>query len=362
MKKFVAALIVIFMCAPLAACGGAETFRYSAVVLGDAIVLDVNAKGRGAESAVKEMFALADKVFGEMDLSDGKSTLSRFNSGSADIEYEISRHTYQTLTLAESVYKDSGGAFDVTSLPLSKLWRVDTDGVHNLRPDVGAVTAVLASSLPSIEQVNAVKANCGFDKISFYERGGKYYLTKSAGGAAVDLGGIAKGYFTDLCAKIAADYNLTSCYINLSGNIYLHGAGIKSGGDWTVGVINPRPRLIVDEQLRGYVAAIKCSGSRSFVSSGDYQRFYYYSDLPKGDIKSEAQLLAVCHIINPISGLPVGLYYDKDTDSYYNDYSAVCMAVVSGENSAKCDAIATAVCVLGLDEGAMLLQDRKSVV
>lgn len=356
MKKFLAVLIALCVCFSLAGCGAEQTvYRRSEVVLGDGIVLDVKAKGKGAKNCVDEMFALSGSVFNEINLSLPSSMLSRFNNGSSGEEFEISKYTYEMLTLAKSVYEETQGAFDVTSLPLVKLWKTDAANISSLRPDINDLTRVLADSLPSMEQVERTKAVCGMDKIIFREDGGKYFLEKTVDGAQVDLGGIAKGYFTDLCNEIAQKHNVVSCLINLSGNLYLYGKGIQGGANWTVGVLNPRPRLAIDEAFRGYIAAISCEGDRAIVSSGDYQRFYYYSYLPPSDLKSEAQLIAVPHIIDVAAGLPIGVKYDEQNLTYYNDFSNVCMATVSSLNSAKCDAYATAVCVLGIEKGADLL-------
>lgn len=356
MKKIVASLLITLFCLSLAACEK-QPFRRAEVVLGDAVALSVAAKGSKAKTAVNEMFALANDVFGEMNLSEKDSLLTRFNADDSVRPCEITEHIFNTLILAKTAWEKSNGAFDVTSLPLSRLWRVDTAGLHSLRPDINDLngSAADAEKLPTKEQVKETLQYVGMDKLEFYEESGKYYLKKTDGRVQIDLGGIAKGYFVDLCKGIAEKYSLESCLIDLSGNLYLYGGGLKSGGDWTVGIKNPRPRLTYSEALRDYVAAVSTAGNRSYVTGGDYQRFYYAR---YKDVVSEAQLLAVCHIINPKSGLPVGIKYDEETNRYETDYDAVCMAVVSAQNSALCDAYTTAVAVLGLQEGAKLLKDN----
>ncbi len=354
MKRLIALLIAMFLCLPLAACDGG--YSRGGVVLGEAIVLKVNARGGNSKAAVEEMFALADEVFAEMDLSDESSALSRFNASSSLDRFEIDVHTFRVLELAEKVYELSGGAFDVTAFPLSRLWGVDTAGLHGSRPDMLDPVGTAKKRLPTYESVVSTLAHVGMDKLSFFEDGGKYYIAKSDPLTEVDLGGIAKGYFADLCVEIAGKYGVESCLIDLSGNICLVGGGIKSGGDWSVGIANPRPRLAIEE-FRGYVAAVKCVGDRSFVTSGDYQRFYYYDD---GGANDESELIAVCHIIDPRSGLPVGIRYDEGADRFLKDETAGIMSVVRGKNSAMCDALSTAATVLGAEKGALLLKEAEA--
>lgn len=351
MKKLLATVLIAVMCLPLAACDGG-TYSRAEVVLGEAVALSVTAKGGGARAAVDEMFALAADVFDGMNLSKKDSLLSRFNAHNSTEPFEITEHIYNVLALSKTAYEKSDGAFDVTSLPLSKLWRTDTDGLHALRPDIEDVIGSAVKSLPTMEDVQNTLEYVGTDKLDFYESGGRYYVKKTDGRTEIDLGGIAKGYFVDLCKAIADKHALKSCLIDLSGNLYLYGGGLKSGGDWTVGIKNPRPRLTYSEHFRDYAAAVQTSGDRSYVTGGDYQRFYYAA---YGDVESEDELIAVCHIINPKSGLPVGIEYDAEKAEFKTDYSAVCMAVVSAQNSALCDAYSTAALVLGLEKGAELL-------
>ena len=337
---------------PLTSCGGEKVCTRSGVVLGDAIVLRVSAKGENSETAVGRMFDLADEVFKEMDLSNKDGALSRFNASSSTKPQKIGSHIYKILVLAKKAHALSFGAFDVTALPLSKLWGVDIEGIHSRRPDERDIMGSATTVVPSYESVQDALLHVGMDKIEFYESGEEYFVKKTDPLTKVDLGGIAKGYFADLCVSIASDMSLTSCLIDLSGNIYLYGGGLKSGGDWNVGIIDPRPRITA-EGLRGHVAVVKCAGNRSFVTSGDYQRFYYYNPVG-GESGREEDLIAVCHIIDPRSGLPVGVKYEDG--NYKADTDAVCSATVSGASSALCDALSTAATVLEIRDVKLMLE------
>ena len=351
-RKSALVLAAVLLCTLLTSCDSGSYSR-SEVVLGDAIVLRISASGAKSKTATDGMFALADEVFGDMDLSNDTSVLSRFNASKTTDAFEIGEHIFAVLELSAAACELSSGAFDITSYPLSKLWRVDTEGLHGLRPDPFDPVGTATDSLPDIAEVKETLKHVGMDKIDFFEEEGKYYLKKLDPETQIDLGGIAKGYFADKCVEKAKEYGLKSCLIDLSGNLYLYGKGIKGGGDWSVGIADPRPRLEIEE-FRGYVAAVKSGGNRSYVTCGDYQRFYY-CDL-SGSAASEDDLIAVCHVIDPRNGLPVGISY-SESGGYTAAGGAVCMSVVSGGASAMCDALSTAVTVLGIDEGARLLEN-----
>ena len=331
-KKAVATLLIALLALSLCGCDNG-TYSRREIVLGSSIMLSVSARGGSAKKAADEMFELASAVFDNMDLSNEVGTLSRFNRADKDVPIEIDEHIYNLIKLSETVYDRSGGAFDPTSLPLSKLWKVD----------ISSISGAQGEALPEKSAVDETLLHVGMDKISCYESEGKYYLEKSDPKAELDLGGIAKGYFVDLCVEIARENELESALIDLSGNIYLYGGSIKSGGDWQVGIISPRPRGFATS----YVAAVRSPGNTSFVTTGDYQR-YYLSD----------EGLYVCHVIDPRSGLPIGITYDEETGEYAQDSSAVISATVCGSVSASCDAYSTAVAVLGAGEGAELMKEQ----
>jgi thiamine biosynthesis lipoprotein len=180
----------------------------------------------------------------------------------------------------------------------------------------------------------------GMEDISIREQDGKYYLSKSKASVKIDLGGIAKGYLSDLVAEKLLANGTKSAIVNVTGNLYLLGKKINSDGsllDWRIGVNN------CFEAGGEYLCGIICPQNTAVVTSGTYERYY-----KKNEIK-------INHIINPFTGMPVGVAYNGE---YSNTSNHVVSATVIGSNGAVCDALATAVCVLGMESGASLIQSE----
>lgn len=275
------------------------------------------------------------------------SDISRFNRANANEPVKVGMHCYNVYLQAKECYTLTNGAYNPTVMPLTELWHVDASSISQYRPSVGEET-VSPSSLPSLEEVENVLEYCSLSNVENYESNGEYYLVKKDSRIKLDFGGIAKGYAIDRCVDILDEYEVSSALIDISGNVYLYGNYIERGNerDWRVGVASPRPRA-GETLARNGIAVLSISGNQSAVTSGDYMRYYIYTN-------TGGENVYVPHIIGK-DGVPIGVYYDGNTWKNSNDN--VISVTVIGDSSAMCDGLATAVCVLGLEDGARLLQE-----
>ena len=158
----------------------------------------------------------------------------------------------------------SGGLFDITIGAVTRLW----DFHEHVVPDPAAIEA----ALPHV----------GFERVVV--TGDTVTLTDPD--AAIDLGGIAKGYVTDRLCDLLRERGVTSAYVNLGGNVAVIGA--KASGDaWSIGVRDP-----FVEDASAVVARIRTTGG-SLVTSGLYERSF------------EEGGRRYWHILDPRTGYPV---------------------------------------------------------
>ena len=278
----------------------------------------------GSDSGVQ---ALADELNAKINPDVSTSEVALFNAMGVG-EMEISKCVYDLISLSLNVYQESNGAFDITLSSLSKVWSVDHNSLANTE----------FPPLPDYPTLSLYES--GMDRLKLREQDGKYYLSKTSADVKIDLGGIAKGYLSDLVANKLKDNGTNSAIIDVTGNLYLLGQKLDNNGnslDWKIGVNN-----CFDEGGE-YLCGIVCPSSVAIVTSGTYERFY------------EKDGIKINHIINPNTRMPVGVTYDN---GYKNTTDHVVSATIIGENGAVCDAIATAVCVLGLQDGKALIQSK----
>lgn len=242
--------------------------------------------------------------------------MSRFRPGSdiwalneaagSGIPTPVGAETMLVLQAALSYAESSGGAFDVTATPLSARWR-----------EAAARGDGLA---PGEEELSRDLALVGSGWLRLYPAMGTAMLEKK--GAAVDLGGIAKGYAADRAAELYRALGAEAALINLGGNVKTMGEK-PDGQPWAVGLQDP------GEERGVYFGALRLRGGMSVVTSGGYERYYMI-----GGVKYH-------HIMDPVSGRPAS--------------SGLLSATVVAEDSMGADALSTAVFVLGRERGARML-------
>jgi len=86
--------------------------------------------------------------------------------------------------------------------------------------------------------------------------------------AALDLGGIAKGYAVDRAVAALRDWGIASALVNAGGDLYALGAS-ADGEDWSIGVRDPR-------RADGLLATLRVR-DRAVATSGDYERFFTFA-------------------------------------------------------------------------------------
>lgn len=233
------------------------------------------------------------------------SEISRLNrSGASGVK--VSRELIRILN--DSVYFSqlTDGAFDITILPLIKLWK----------------SSSAKGEAPGEAALSKIKKIIGYKLIGF-KKGDIVYFRKR--GMEIDLGAIAKGYAVDQAARVLKNAGIKDFLIDAGGDIYCSGAG-KEADSWIIGIQDP-------QKDNGIIGALSIS-SKAVATSGNYRRFY----------KVAGKNLS--HIINPKTGRPE---------------EKVISSTVVAPYAEKADAIATALCIMEPAEGMALVDSLDEV-
>ncbi|MGB5587309.1 MAG: FAD:protein FMN transferase [Gammaproteobacteria bacterium] len=197
----------------------------------------------------------------------GEGELGRLNAAAGSTE---------ALTVAEDlaglcdgaavISRDSDGLFDPAVGALIRLWAFSSEEMlPTAPPDPEQIEQALAESPP-------------LDEIWHPET-----RTLSLGpGAAIDLGGFAKGVAVDMAIELLREQGIEHAIVNAGGD--LRAIGRHGDRKWRVGVRDPRGE--------GVLAAIDVEGDESVFTSGDYERYFIY------------QGRRYHHIIDPRDGYP----------------------------------------------------------
>jgi len=237
--------------------------------------------------------AAARTVARRMNIYDPDSELSRFNVAPAGQVASLSEPTLEVLTRSSSLWNQTDQAFDVTILPLVRLWsRSGKD-----------------DRLPSDEQVREARNASRWSFIELQDAGAR----KTVGSAGVDLGGIAKGYAIDQAARSMIQAGCVGGVVDIGGDVRCFGRK-PSRTPWRVGIVDP---FDPDDGKPFAVLAVR---NAAVCTSGNYRRFRVI------------QGKHYSHILDPRTGMPVEAYPS---------------VTVVAPDAATADAWATALSVLG---------------
>jgi thiamine biosynthesis lipoprotein len=266
---------------------------------------EILALGEQSEQAVLAAEARIREIDDEMSAFKPDSAVCRISASAGLRPEKVGGDVLTVLECAREISSLSGGAFDITVRPATKLWNFS----HQERiPPPSEIRSLLDSGVIDWRGVAADR------------RTGTAYLRRR--GASLDLGGIAKGYAADEAARILKEYGVRDAMLNLGGNILALGRS-EGGRPWQVGVQNPL-------SVRGESALSLPIESESVVTSGVNEQFFIRDGV------------RYHHLLDPRTAFPA--------------QSGLLSATVLAPSSMRADALSTAAFVLGPEKGAQLVQ------
>ena len=178
-----------------------------------------------------------------------KSDIYRYNVAKQGEEIDISRYTYEMLTLAREMYIDTDGAFNPAVYRLVDLWGFSSRIYSYGRFGEQSYDRNTIYALPEQKYIDAF-SNPAFtdfsDKaVKLTDHGdGTYSVTKNVAPAVVggekfeqwlDLGGVAKGYAVDLARAYIKKLGIDRFYVNAGSSSIVTGDEFD-GGKTTLGM------------------------------------------------------------------------------------------------------------------------------
>lgn len=205
-----------------------------------------------AAAAAKAAFARVaelNSIMSDYDPASELMRLCRANPEGPGQAVRVSEDLFTVLRAGQRLSEKSGGAFDVTVGPLSRLWR----------------SARRTQQLPSPAELADAKSRSGWRNLELNESARTVRLLK--GGMRLDLGGIAKGYAADAALAVLAARGVTSALVAAGGDVAVSGPPPGATG-WRV-EIAPLTKASPKRTLNLANAAVSTSGdAEQFVEIG----------------------------------------------------------------------------------------------
>jgi len=184
-------------------------------------LLIVHEDERYAAQAAMAAFDEVDRLELELSRFLENSDITRINNLSTNQPLQLGLDTFGCLKIAERVYTETNGAFDITIGTLLKCWRNDDGSPRN----------------PSPKEIDIARMRTGTNLIKLNEA--EHTITLSASPMQIDLGGIGKGYAVDRVAELLREWSIDVALISggYSSVLALDAPPGKDG--WPLTMTNP---------------------------------------------------------------------------------------------------------------------------
>ncbi len=296
MKKIATFILAAFAICAFTACSQPAA-SVEAEIYAMNTVITLSASGGEAENAIEQ--ARRDIVDWEAlwSVTVDTSELYRINHSNGQ-GTEVSDVTFDLIGFTLSMAERTGGALDPTIYPIVSAWGFTTSSFH----------------VPTQEEIDERLQLVGYEKVNLTEN-----IVTMLPGMQLDLGATAKGY---ACGLVAEDFRLKgieSALINFGGNMAMIGNS-TDGDEWKIGVRDPNG----GDDL-GVLSLSDCG----VATSGNYQRYF-----------EDEEGNRYGHIMNPETGYPI--------------MSDLLSVTIVSKQAKICDALSTAVYVMGIDRAVEL--------
>ncbi|MBF0618648.1 MAG: FAD:protein FMN transferase [Candidatus Omnitrophica bacterium] len=219
---------------------------------------------------------------------------------------KVSSDVYRVVKNALRLAKMTRGTFDITCLPLIKLWK----------------NASQQGCIPDSNAVKGAQAMVGYQNIRL-EGPDRVFFKKQ--GMGIDLGGIVSGFACDELAKMLDANEIKHFLLDMGGELFCRGLD-HGQKPWMIGIQDP-----LDKTKVLAAALIKDQG---ISTSGSYEKF------------SMINGVKYSHIIDPMTGYPE---------------TGAISATVIARTAEEADVLSTVMCILGGRQGLHAARLLKNV-
>jgi FAD:protein FMN transferase len=258
----------------------------------------------GVDAAVRDTLTRIEAL---MSTWDPESELSRFNRSTSTEPMPVAPETFEVFRWAVTLSEETGGVLDPTVSPVVEAWGFGAAREPGSQP-------------PGADRLRALLDATGMRHLQL-DPGGRW-VRKRRPDVRCDFSALAPGYAADRLVILLANRGITDFLVDVGGELAARGQN-GQGAPWQVAVERPR-------EGRRHIARLVPLRDLAIATSGDYRNY------------REVDGSRVSHIIDPRTGRPIA--------------HRLASATVIDRLGVRADALATALMVLGPEEGQALAE------
>lgn len=237
--------------------------------------------------------------------TDSETYLINKNAGIKPVK--VSLELFRLIERCKVISVLTDGAFDISYSSMDKIWKFD-----------GTMT-----EMPTAEKIKKSVEKVGYEKIILNSEKQTVFLKEK--GMKISFGAVGKGYAADKAKQFLVSRQVAGGIIDAAGDLSTWGTDV-TGKKWVIGIVNP----LAKDKIVSWLPVVESS----VATSGNYEKYVTF----KGKRYS--------HIIDPRTGYPS---------------SGIRQVTVFAKEAEVCDALATAVFIMGKEAGLFLINQLDGV-
>ncbi|TMM53465.1 FAD:protein FMN transferase [Maribacter algarum] len=256
---------------------------------------------------IEEAIAEITRIEKMISSWDSESETYRINSNAGIKPVKISDELFKLIERCKQISELTDGAFDISYSSMDKIWKFD-----------GSM-----KEMPSAERIKKSVEKVGYEKIILNSDNQTVYLKEK--GMKISFGAIGKGYAADKAKAFLVSKQVPGGIIDAAGDLSTWGTDV-TGKKWIIGIVNP----LAKDKIVSWLPVVESS----VATSGNYEKYVTF----KGKRYS--------HIIDPRTGYPS---------------SGIRQVSIFAKSAELCDALATAIFIMGKDAGLFRINQLDGV-
>lgn len=306
MKRLITAVLAALLPLSCAACGSQENpapnSEASAGLFAMDTYLNLTAYGENAEAALEQAQNRIRGLESLWSVTDERSEIYAANH-SGGTAVSVSGDTANLVRYALDMARQTNGSLEPTLYPVLTAWGFTTDSFQ----------------IPAREELDRLLERVDYARVSLQGT-----VLTVPDGMQLDLGAVGKGCAADETAAVLRESGVTSALLDFGGNILTIGTK-PDGSPWRVGVRDP--------DSEGNLGVLELN-SQGVSVSGGYEKYFIGEDGER-----------YWHILDPATGEPAR--------------SGLVQTAVVSDESKRCDALSTALFVMGLDKAVQYWREHR---
>lgn len=269
----------------------------------------------------EDMFTHLHRIYNQYLPYDGVNNLYFVNANASKAPVKVPAELYDLIAWCKEKQPGTKGKVNIALGAVLSLWH-DERELAEMDPD--------KAKLPDMNKLMEASRHTSMDDVILNEADQTVYFKDPK--LKLDLGAVAKGYATEIVARMLLSSPMPSFILNAGGNVRTGHPPLDGRTAWGIGIQNPDDAIVL--QNSGNPIEVLYLSDRSLVTSGDYQRYYIVDGQ------------RYHHLISPDTLMPASFFRS---------------VTIITEDSGFADLLSTAVFLMPLEEGQEYIKGLEGV-